>query len=125
MHIVLSNRNAIKIEDVLTYTADDDATAGINLQGYPVLGLLVPVLNDTPTVTIEISLDGTNWYGLMESDGSTDAISLAGGAAAFFVGSDELTQLAAFCGAVDNLLVRLATSAAQTADRTFTWIGMA
>lgn len=130
MHFILSNRNTIKIQDKLTYTVDDDATAGVNLGGYPVLGLLVPVTNGTPVVTMEITLDGgSNWYALMEADGSTAAISISAGATAIFVGSDELTQLAAFTGhlegATNDIKVRLKLSVAQTADRTFTWIGMA
>ena len=128
-HTVLSNRNAIKLEDVLDYSEDDDVTAGINLAGFPILGLLVPVLNTTPDVTIEICIDGSNWYELLKADGSTDAISITGGATAFFVSSDVLTPLAAYMGHLRDetydILVRLKTSAAQTADRTFTWIGLA
>lgn len=128
-HVTISNRNAQKIPDVLTYTVDNDATAGKNLAGYPILGLLVPVLNSTPTVTIEISIDGTNWYALKNADGSTASISITGGATPFFVSSDVLTPLAAYVGSLrdvsNNILVRLKTSVAQTADRTFTWIVLA
>lgn len=130
MYNVISNRNAHKFEDVLTYTADDDATAGVNLAGLPILGLLVPVTNGTPTVTIEISLDGgSNWYALKNADGSTDSISISAGATAFFVSSDVLTPLAAYVGhlrdVTNDILVRLKTSVAQTADRTFVWLGVA
>ena len=125
----IGDRNAIKMVDTLTYTVDADATAGINLKGFPILGLLVPVLNTTPDVTIEISIDGSNWYELLKADGSTDAISITGGATAFFVSSDVLTPLAAYVGHLrdetNDILVRIKTSVAQTADRTFTWIGLA
>lgn len=127
MHVTISNRNEIHIPDTLTYTVDDDATAGVNLRGYPILGLIVPVLNNTPTINLEISLDGSTWLPLKKADGSTPAISITGGAAAFAVSSDVLTPLAAYVGHLrdqDPIKVRLALSAAQTADRVFTWIGL-
>lgn len=128
MHVTISNRNAARFEDVLDYDADDTHTAGVNLGGYPIMGLLVPVVNGSPTITIEATIDGTNWYALKKSDGSTDAVSVVGGATAFFLGSDELTQLAAYVGRIPEgtqLKVRLKTSVAQTADRTFIWLGQA
>jgi len=126
----IGTRNARLFVDVLDYSEDDDATAGVNLQGYPILGLLVPILGSTPTITIEISLDGgSTWLALKNADGSTASVSITGGATAFFVSSDVFTPLAAYCAhlrdVTNDVLVRLALSAAQTADRTFTWIGVA
>lgn len=122
----LSGRGAQLFEDKLTYTVDNQHTAGINLRGYPILGLLVPVVN-TGTVTVEISVDGgDNWYPLKDADGSNASISISGGAAAFFVSSDVFTPLAGYVGERGNeVLVRLATGATQDADRTFIWIGVA
>jgi hypothetical protein len=127
-HTTISDRNARLFEDTLTYTVDNQHTEGVNLQGYPILGLLVPVIN-AGTVTVEISLDdGSTWLSLKDADGSTASISITGGGTAFFVSSDVFTPLAAYCahlrGDID-LLVRLVTGATQTADRTFTWIGVA
>lgn len=128
-HTVISNRNAHKFTAILDYDVDSTHTPGVNLQGYPILGLLVPITNGTPVVTIEISIDGTNWYALTTADGSTAAISITGGATPFFVSSDVLTPLAAYVGSLrdvsNDILVRLKTSVAQTADRTFTWLGLA
>ena len=126
----ISDRNARMFVDILDFSEDDDATGGINLAGFPILGLLVPVLGSTPTITIEISLDGgSTWQALKNADGSTDSISITGGATAFFVSSDVFTPLAAYCAhlrdVTNDVLVRLALSAAQAADRTFTWIGVA
>jgi hypothetical protein len=128
--MTISDRNAHLFVDVLDYDVDDDATAGINLAGFPILGLLVPVLNDTPTITVEITTDGgTTWLSLLKADGTTAAVSITGGATAFYVSSDVLSPLAAYAAhlrdVTNDVQVRLKTSAAQTADRTFTWIGLA
>jgi len=129
MGTTLSDRNSHRIDDVLAYATDNDDTPGVNLAGFPILGLLVPVLESTPTITVQICIDGSNWYDLLEDDGSTDAISITGGATAFFVSSDVFTPLAAYTGSfqpvANDIKVRLHLSAVQTADRTFTWIGVA
>ena len=95
----------------------------------PVLGLLVPALESTPTITVQVCIDGTNWYNLVTEDGSTAAISITGGATPFYVSSDVFTPLAAYTGSLqpvaNDIKVRLHLSAVQTADRTFTWIGVA
>lgn len=129
-HVTVSDRNARLFEDVLTYTVDNQHTAGISLCGYPILGLLVPVVN-AGTVQPEISIDeGATWLPLKKADGTTNAISISGGASAFFVSSDVFTPLAAYVAKLhpndtDKVRVRLVTGATQTADRTFTWIGVA
>lgn len=126
--LVFFKRCASRFDDVLDFSEDDNATGGVCLRGKPTLGLLVPVLNGTPAVTIDVSLDGTNWYALKNADGSTASISVTGGSAAFFVSSSVLAPLAAYVGEIrgsDGVFVRLATSVAQTSDRIFTWIGLA
>lgn len=126
--MLLGNRNTLVLLDLLDYSEDSQHTAGINLQGFPVLGLLVPVLNNSPIITVEISLDGSTWLAVMKSNSTTAAVSIQGGATAFAVGSDELTQLAAYCGhlrTVPDLKVRLVLSVAQTADRIFSWVVLA
>jgi len=123
---VVDMRGSLKVDDLVDISEDDDASVGRHLLGRPILGLLVPICNDTPTITFEISIDGgSNWYDLHDSDGSTDPISITGGAAAFFVSSDDLSPLAGYCGRVDGetkVLVRAVFSAAQTSDRTLTWL---
>jgi hypothetical protein len=126
MHVTMSDRNAKKIVDVLDYSEDNTHSQGVNLAGCPILGLLVPVL-DTGPVMVEISIDGSNWYALKNADGSNDAVNISGGGTAFFVSSDVLTPLAAYTAHLrdqaNDVKVRLKTGAAQTADRTFIWIG--
>lgn len=130
-HATISNRNAMRKEVVLDYDVDSTHTPAVNLGGFPILGLLVPIVNGTPLITVEVCIDGTNWHPLLKGDGTTDAISISGGAAAFFVSSDVLTPLAAYAGHqqpnmwANDILVRLVASVAQTADRTFVWIALA
>jgi hypothetical protein len=97
---------------------------GVNLMFRPIMGLAVPVMNGAPTVNVEISLDGTNYYDLLDSDGATQAIGITAGAAAFMVSSDDLTPLAGYVAqyAEVAILVRLAVSATQTAEREFAWL---
>ncbi len=124
-HVTVSDRNARIVADVLTYTVDNQHTAGVNLGGYPICGLLMPVIN-AGTVQPEISRDGgSTWFPLKKADGTTNAISINGGASSFFVSSDEFTPLAAYVVNDQNVLVRLVTGATQTADRIFHWIGVA
>ena len=125
----LSDRNSHRFDDVLDFATDNDDTPGVNLGGFPILGLLVPALESTPTITVQVCIDGSNWYDLLTEDGSTAAISITGGATPFFVSSDVFTPLAAYTGSlqpvVNDVQVRLHLSAVQTANRTFTWIGVA
>ena len=125
----ISNRNSKRIIDTLDFATDDNDTPGVNLAGFPILGLLVPVLNGAPNITAQVSIDGTNFYDIYETDGATAAIIIVGGAAPFFVSSDVLTPLAAYVAHLrrdtPDVLVRLHLSVAQTADRIFTWIGLA
>ncbi len=125
----LSNRNAVEIVDTLAFAVDNNDTPGVNLAGFPILGLLVPILETTPTITPQVSIDGTNFYDIYNADGATASISIVGGAAPFFVSSDVLTPLAAYVAHLrretHEVTVRLHLSAVQTADRIFTWIGLA
>jgi len=122
-------KHSVILREVLVdISEDDDATVGVNLAGHPAVGLLVPILNDTPTITVEASIDGTTWVPLKDSDGSANAIEITGGAAAFLVSADDLTPMAPYVGDIageDGMLVRLKLSAAQTADRVFAWIALA
>lgn len=123
---MIEGRKSNVVEDTITIAEDNDATAGVDLDGKPILGLLVPVLNDTPALTFEVSIDGgENWYSLKNKDGSTDSISITGGATAFFVSSDDLTPLTAYSGRLPGsatIKVRIVSSEAQDADRAFSWI---
>ncbi len=120
-HSIISERMGSLITD--TVAASAQVSAGVCLQGRPILGLVLPALNDTPDVNVEVSIDGGDtWLDLLQDDGSTQAIEIAGGASAFAVSSDELTPLAAYVD--DQVLVRLALSVAQTAARIITWIAL-
>ena len=118
MHTTLSERAASLGALLVDVSVDDDKSEAFTLPGRPILNLLVPALNGTPTITVEASPDnGLTWVALKDSDGATDAISITGGASAFWVSADDLSPLAALCQ--PDILLRLALSAAQSADRTF------
>jgi hypothetical protein len=99
---------------VLTHTVDNDDTLGVLLAGRPNLGLIVPVCNNTPTITPQVSLDNTNWFDLFDGDG-TASIVIVGGATAFALSALELAPLAGYVG----IYLRFHFSVAQTATRTF------
>lgn len=121
-HFTLSCRNEFRQDVTLVYTTDSQHTPAFSLQGFPILGLFVPVCNGTPVITFELSKDGgATWFALKEADGSTAGIAIQAGAAAFAVSSDELGPLAAYTGGTGELLIRLVLSVAQTTNRTFTW----
>ena len=119
MHATLSERSYTLVDVLVDISEDDDASQPFVLPGRPILNLLVPALNDTPTITVQASADeGSTWADLKDADGSTDAIEISGGASAFWVSADDLSPLAALC--VPGVQLRLALSAAQSSDRTFT-----
>lgn len=112
-------REDANITFTLTYTVDDDATDWKSLNGKPLMGLLIPVVNGTPDITVEVSIDGgTTPITLKDNDGSGDPITITAGATAFAVGSDWLTPLAGYAG--ENCDIRFVFSVAQTADRIIT-----
>jgi hypothetical protein len=103
---------------------------GVWLQGRPLLGLMVPDMNAGGTVNVEVSIDGgTTWADLLTAQG-TQAIAITAPAAAMFLSSEVLAPLAGYVGFYgediwDRVLVRLAATATQTADREFTWLMIA
>lgn len=128
--VVVSERMTMEIADVMDVSVDDDATVGVEFQGRPILGLLVPAMNGTaPKVQAEVTRDGGgSWVDLLESDGSTQALEISAGAAVFAVSSDDLSPLAAYVGGrhvSPDVMVRLVCDVAQTADRTFRWLVVA
>lgn len=128
MHTMLSERMGGSVSMLLDISDDDQNSQGVNLAGRPILGLIVPVTNGTPDITFEVSVDGGSSYvDLLEDDGSTAAITIAAGAAAFAVSSDDLSPLAGYaCTAgAHSVLVRGVFSVAQLADRTLTWLVVA
>jgi len=123
--IILSQRQSSSVDMLLDISTDNQNSQGVWLGGRPILGLLMAGCNGTPDVTFKLSLDeGAHWYELLEDDGATAAITIAAGATAFFVSSDDLSQLAGYVGTADGVkvLVRAVFSVAQTADRTLTWL---
>lgn len=124
MEGIVDQRKTYLVADEIDISEDDDASQGVDLGGRPIMGLIVPALNDTPDLTVEVSVDGgSNWVDLLQDDGSTQGITITGGASAFAVSSDDLSPLAAYCGGEhSDVLVRLVASVAQTSDRAFTWV---
>lgn len=121
-HFTLSCRNEFRNDVTLAYATDSQHTPGFSLNGFPILGLFVPVCNGTPVITFEVSKDGgATWFALKKADGGTAAPSIQGGAAAFAVSSEDLAPLAAYVGGTGEILIRLVFSVAQTANRTFTF----
>jgi len=93
----------------------------VSMLGRPILGLIVPAMNGTgPTVTPEVSLDGSNWYSVWDQDGATEALEITAGVSAFAVNSEDLAPLSGYVA--KDVWIRLVSSVAQTAERAFTWL---
>jgi hypothetical protein len=95
----------------------------------PILGLLVPITNDTPAIHVEVSVDGTTYNDLLTS-GGTQAVELTGAGTAFVLSSDALSPLAGYVGLFGEnqespVRVRLVADATQTAEREFLWLMIA
>lgn len=102
---------------LIDITADDDLSTAIDLEGCPLLGMLVPAMNGTPTLTPMAcdTIDGT-YLDLLDQDGSTSAVSIQAGASAFAVSSDYLTPLAGY------RFLKWKSTVPQTSDRTLTMV---
>lgn len=102
---------------LIDISEDDDLSTVTDLEGLALTGLLVPVTNGTPALTFQVCAteDGT-FVDLLDKDGSTNAVEISGGAAAFGVSADDLSPLAPY------RFVKVKSSVAQSADRTLTWI---
>lgn len=102
---------------LIDISEDNDLSTVADLEGLALMGLLVPVTNGTPTLTFQVcDTEGGTFVDLLDKDGSTSAVEISGGAAAFGVSSDDLAALAGY------RFVKVKGSVAQVADRTFTWI---
>ena len=113
----------IAIPEYSRYTATMGTASGgtvsaaFDIEGKTDIILFVPVLNDTPNLTFQVSPTGDTYYDLLEDDGSTNAVTVVGGANAFAVSASDLAPLA---GA---RFIKIVSSDAQSADRDFTIVG--
>lgn len=102
-------------QTTITFTIADGSTASgpVQLAGQTLLGLIIPALNGAPTLNVEVSHDGVSWFDLLQTNGTSQAIAITGGATPLAVGLDDLTRISCFA------YFRLVASVAQTAERTF------
>ena len=122
MEMQLSDRRTARF--MLTMENNGTTTTSEKLLGRPIAGLFLPVLNGTPLITFQVSLNDITFMDLLDEDGATDAISIQGGVAAFAVSSDDLSPLAAYASN-EHVWVRLKSSVAQSPARAFVLLAMA
>jgi len=99
---------------VITFATDDDLSAEVDLAGYGLIGLIIPTI-DSGNVTFEVSATtGGTFVTLKDAVSATLTITAVTGN--FAVSADELAALSAY------RYVKVKTSVAQTANRTFTFV---
>ena len=100
-----------------TIPSGQSVSSVVDLEDCEVLGLFVPALNNTPSITFQVADDEDSTpVDLLNKDGSTASITISGGASGFAVSSEDLKPLLGY------RFVRVKSSAAQTADRHFYFI---
>lgn len=101
---------------VCTILDTEKTSDSVDLEAFSRVSLWVPITNGTPNLTFEGSHDDVSFAAMVEDDGSTVVVTIAAGAAAIVIGSEELEQLRA------ARFVRIVSSVTQTSDRVFYWI---
>ena len=110
----LSGRRVDDQVATITFEDDDDLSDAISVRGHAITGLIIPTI-DSANLTFQVCDTRTGTYStLKDKDGST--ITITAGTGGFAVSTDDLTPLAAY------RFIKIATSAAQTADREFLFI---
>jgi len=107
-----------RVSDVRTclvdISEDDDLSTEVDLGGYALMGLIIPTI-DSANLTFEVSDATGGTFSTLKDKGGT-AVTVTAGTGGFAVSADDLAPLAAY------RYVKVATSATQTADRTFKFI---
>jgi len=89
--------------------------SGVNMQGYALAALIVPVLTSA-VLSVAVPFTGVTLTPIANAAGSVKTLSTPGGTGGVAVDSDSLSFLAGLHGPL-----HLSAAAAQGADRTFVW----
>ena len=89
--------------------------SGVNMQGYALAALIVPVLTSA-VLSVAVPFTGITLTPVANAAGSVKTLSTPGGTGGVAIDSDALSFLAGFYGPI-----HLSAAAAQAADRTFVW----
>jgi len=98
----------------ITVSTDDDLSSYVTIRGHAIVGLIIPTIDAANLTFYVANTSGGTYYQVKDKDGS--AITITASTGGFAVSTDDLTPLAAY------RFIKIATSVAQTADRTFTFL---
>ena len=89
--------------------------SGVNMQGYALAALIVPVLTSA-VLSVAVPFTGVTLTPVANAAGSVKTLATPGGTGGVALDSDSLSFLAGLHGPL-----HLSAAAAQGADRTFVW----
>lgn len=102
------------IDALIDQSDDDDLSAEADLGEYTVVGFMIPPINSANVSFLVCHESGGTFWALKGADGVADVITATTGS--FYVNSSDLELLKGY------RFVKVATSASQSADRTFKFI---
>ena len=107
--------NAVKVvEATIVQATDDDLTPAIDLEGYSISGLIIPVLTSANlTFTVSETIAGT-YFTVKDKDAA--AFTIAAGTGSLAVSSVDLEALKGY------RFIKIASSAGQVSNRVFKFI---
>jgi hypothetical protein len=98
--------------DALVVASGQTTSGALLIKDPASIGLIVPTIT-SGTVTVQVSADGTNWFGLKDTGGNA-LLSYAASTGGFACSADDLAPVLGYA------YLRLVCGASQGADRTFT-----
>lgn len=104
---------ALETSATLTIAAAGTTSDAVDIGNPTDVGLVIGVLDPAATITVQVSMDGTNWRGLVDKAGVAELV-LASSAGAIAVNTNALGAILAYSK------VRIVAGAAQTAGATAT-----
>jgi len=104
---------ALETTSTLTIASGQTTSDSVDIGNPTDVGLVIGALNPSTTITVQVSMDGTNWRGLVDKAGAAELV-LASGAGAVAVDTNAMGAILAYSR------VRIVAGAAQTNGATAT-----
>lgn len=95
---------------------DETDSAVVDIQGFTVMGLLIPTL-DSANLTFKVSNLSDGTFYTVKDKGGASSLTIAAGTGAFAVESTDLDDLRGY-----RYIQIIASAGQTTAARTFTWV---
>lgn len=100
---------------VITVATDNDLSSAVDLKDFTLSGLIVPAGLSSTTLNFWVSVDGVNFYQLVDAQNSTVTVD---------VGATAKAMIISPCCFAGWQYIKIGTGSAEGSNKTFTLVGV-